>query len=93
MRLVSSNDKAAAPNLGRNEALEALDKQFIFHYPGSYVQIKKECPLNNTNGRKRKATGNWPTNPESPSPSNHEALSMPLDEEDYVDYKAKIISK
>jgi hypothetical protein len=93
MRLGSSTDNKAATNVGTNVVLAALDKQFIFHYPGFSVDIKNECTLNNTKSRKRKATGNWPPNPEVPSPSNHESLSMPIDDEDYVNYKTKFISK
>ena len=93
MRLGSSTDKAAAANLGTKEAQEALDKQFLFHYPGLSIEIKKEDTLKIPNSRKRKANGHWLPNPELPSPLNHEALSMPLDEDDYINLKAKIISK
>jgi hypothetical protein len=94
MMVIPSTNKDEA-NLGmKKEALEALDKQFIFHYHG--LKIKKEgTTLNDTkrSGGKRKATGSWPPNPDALSPSNHEALSMPLDEDDYINLKAKIISK
>jgi hypothetical protein len=94
MRLGSSTDKAAAANLGMKEAQEAMNKQFLFHNPGLSIEIKKEDALNITNSRKRKkANGHWLPNPKLPSPLNHEALSMPLHEEEYVDYKVKIISK
>jgi hypothetical protein len=64
MRLGSSTDKAAAANLGMKEAQEALDKQFLFHYPGLSIKIKKEDTLNITNSRKhKKSNGHWLPNP------------------------------
>ncbi len=88
-----SSDKSGSNDYAKG-AFEALDKQFIFHYPGLTSDMKKEGTVYNTNSRKRKATtGNLvPSLPEVPYMSNHEVLSMPLDEDDYVNYKKNILS-
>jgi hypothetical protein len=93
MSVLSSSDKSGS-NASAKGAFEAIDKQFIFHYPGLTSDMKKEGTVYNTNSRKRKATtGNLvPSLPKVPYMSNHEVLSMPLDEDDYVNYKKNILS-
>jgi hypothetical protein len=74
---------------GKSEVKHALEKQFIFHYQGKVINIKKESGLDNNNSRKRKATRSENPFEELPFAANHESLSMPLTHDDYhIDYKS-----
>jgi hypothetical protein len=56
-----------------------LENQFIFNYPGSSGKIKEEFALKNLTNRKRKSPGDS----SSVHDTNREALSMPLEDENY----------
>jgi hypothetical protein len=64
-----------------------LEKQFIFNYPGFSGKIKEELALKNLTNRKCKSPGDSL----SVHDTNREALSMPLEDENYLDYRASIL--
>jgi hypothetical protein len=75
----------------RSMTSEALQKQFLFHYPGSSMKVKEEGALTDEKSRKRKETQDGLSESKR---KDYELIAMPLDDDDeFLDYKTALIKR